>query len=144
MNHDHGTSADPAGQEGRVALPAGFTVETCIVVACRTCQRPYGDEEEGVTIHFSDLDAAARTVAEADWWITQQGAQCRECAAAEACASLGHAWPDWALCGCGGRIPAHVQQMQYRTCAGCGEQEERLAHPATGDQLTGSDTEDRP
>jgi hypothetical protein len=125
MSADETTSGEPA-------LPAGFTVETCIVVACRTCQRAYGDEEEGVTVHFSDLDDAARTITAAGWWVTQQGVQCYDCAASEACATLGHAWPAWTLCRCEGRIPAHLQQMEFRTCAGCGEQEERLAHTTAG------------
>jgi hypothetical protein len=128
MSHDR-TGGDRYDQ---AALPAGFTVETCIVVTCRTCQRAYGDEEDGVTVHFPDPDAAACTVTEAGWWVTQHGAQCRPCAAAEACQSLGHAWPDWALCGCGGRIPTHVRQMEYRTCASCGEQEERIAQTTSG------------
>ena len=119
-------------RSGEPALPAGFTVVTCIVVACRTCQRAYGDEEEGVTIHFSDLDDAARTITACGWWVTQQGTQCYNCAAAEACADLGHAWPDWALCRCAGRIPEHVQQMQVRSCACCDEHDERPAQATTG------------
>lgn len=113
-------------------LPAGFTTETCIVVACRTCGHQFDEDEEGV-IHFPNLDDAADTVTRAGWWVTQQGAQCRGCAADEACASFGHAWPrEWTLCRCNGRIPVHVQQMEYRNCACCDEHQERIAQPVGG------------
>lgn len=114
-------------------LPAGFSTETCVVVSCRTCQDFYGDDEEGGIIHFRGLDEAAEVVAKAGWWVTVQGVQCRHCAAAEACATLGHAWPrTWSLCDCHGRLLAHAQQMEYRVCACCGESQERVAHPVGG------------
>lgn len=112
-------------------LPAGFTVETCIVVSCRTCDRVYGDEEEGVTVHFTSTVEAVKAITEASWWITQQGIQCQYCAAAEACLQLGHAWQEWKPCP--GVLAEHPEPMEYRTCAGCGEWDERVAQ-ATDEQ----------
>jgi hypothetical protein len=140
------TTGGPADQPDAVptppstALPAGFTLETCITVACRTCRGPYEDTEYG-EVNFIDLESAARVITGAGWWVTQQGAQCGACSAAEACAAFGHAWPDWKLCRCSGRIPAHVAQMEVRSCASCGEQQERLAQ-ASGERLASPDTQD--
>lgn len=112
-------------------LPDGFAVETCVVVFCRTCRCSY-DEQDYVTVHFGNRDEAAQTITEAGWWVTEQGVQCPPCAAREACQTLGHAWPAWQRCRCGGRIFAHVRQMEFRTCASCGEGQERIAQTTSG------------
>ena len=114
------------------ALPNGFTVHTCVAVACGTCDRDFGDTEDIGSLHFTTADDAATHVTDAGWWITPDAVQCPDCAGKQACAELGHAWPSWRPCGCGchdgrPRIPSHTQPMQYRWCASCHEGEDRAA-----------------
>jgi hypothetical protein len=110
----------------------GFTVHICVAVTCGTCQCAYGDDDDGFTAHFATQDDAATTVTDAGWWVTLWSVQCPDCAADQACAELGHAWPDWHTCGCGcaaghPRIPAHTRPTIRRVCQSCQQDEERVA-----------------
>jgi hypothetical protein len=106
------------------ALPPGFTAHTCVSVQCGTCDTAFGDSDDVGTLHFDSVQDAARTLAEAGWWVTTTGVQCDTCAARQACATLGHVWTDWRACGCGchdgtPRIPSHSQPAHTRSCDTC-------------------------
>jgi hypothetical protein len=111
-------------------LPAGFSTASCVTVSCRTCSKDFGDDEIGGNFHFEGLDEAVKHLREANWWYTQDGAQCPACGANEACATVGHAWEPWRTCGCRGAISSHVVPMEYRDCASCQATEERPVAPA--------------
>lgn len=107
-------------------LPPGFTAHTCVSVQCGTCRTDFGDADDGPgTLLFDTVEEAARVLTDAGWWVTTTGVQCGDCAARQACTTLGHVWSQWRDCGCGchggeHRIPTHSEPAYTRTCDTCG------------------------
>lgn len=125
-------------QDMSTAPRDGFTLAVCVVVHCRTCKKGFEYEDGEGTIHFDTVTAAEAAVAEHDdWWLTQAGPQCVDCAGRESCTANGHAWEPWKTCRCDGRIPRHTVQMESRFCASCPEYEERPLAEAPGGRPLG-------
>lgn len=100
----------------------------CVTLACDTCARSLGNEDEGGTWHFDHVAEALTAADDSEWSVTPDRVECPQCAAKRVCAADGHEWSEWARCLCGGRIshPAGTTtDRRYCKRDNCHENERR-------------------